>query len=685
MTAQSEVERQIEFTDAVIETMIDGVAVCHGIDRPPHVRFTIWNPAMAALTGYSIDEINRLGWYQTVYVDPAVQERARQRMERMRQGEDLMREEWVITRKDGTHRTVEISTRVVHRESVAVHVMAVMRDVSERKQRESEMLAMRHSLAATLDAMPDLVFEVDGDGRYHDFHSPRADLLIAPPAELIGRTVEEVLPAGAAAVCMNALREAEVCGRSHGRQYELTLPQGHLWFELSIARKPAAPGAGARFIAIARDITARKRAEEALRANEMQLQRILESTADGILAVDCEGRVIRTNRRFAELWRIPQDLLDRKDDAALLAHVMDQLVDPQAFAQKVRSLYASDAEETDTVDFRDGRVFKRFTAPLMLEGALVGRVWSFRDVTASRRAVAALADSHQLLQTIIDTAPVRVFWKDVHLQYLGCNPAFARDAGMPGPADVIGKNDHQLAWREQADRYRADDRQVMESGVARIAYEEPQTLQDGKAIWLRTSKVPLRDQHGRIIGVLGIYEDYTAYRQAEDALRRSESRSTTLAALLRNMCDNVPDLIWMKDLDKRYLFANKSMCSELLCAVDTAEPVGKTDLFFAERQRAGHPGDPRWHTFGECCQDSDDVTLRNDAPSVFEEHGYVRGRYVYYEVCKAPFRNEQGEVIGVVGSARDVTARRQAESELQQYREGLEKLVQQRTAELVAT
>jgi PAS domain S-box-containing protein len=240
-----------------------------------------------------------------------------------------------------------------------IHVMAVMRDISERRRRESEVQAARKQLAATLDAIPDLLFEVDLAGRYLDFPSPREDLLAIPPEKLIGHTVSEILPQAAAATCLAALREANEQGRSHGKRIELSVPRGLHWFELSVARKPVGPGEAPRFIVISRDITKRRRMEEALRDSEIQLQRIIGATADGMFAVDRDGKVMRTNRRFAEPWRIPQELINRKDDAALLKHVVDQLVDPGVFLQKVRAPYSSDAEHTDTVAFKDGRTFER--------------------------------------------------------------------------------------------------------------------------------------------------------------------------------------------------------------------------------------------------------------------------------------------------------------------------------------
>lgn len=137
-------------------------------------------------------------------------------------------------------------------------------------------------------------------------------------------------------------------------------------------------------------------------------------------------------------------------------------------------------------------------------------------VDQASKAVGAQRGPGSLLGSIIENAPIRVFWKDENLRYMGCNTAFARDAGMESPEDVVGKDDFQLIWRDQAELYRADDRRIMESGNPKLDYEEPQTTKGGKTVWLRTSKVPLQDADGKVFGVLGIYEDITERKKAED-------------------------------------------------------------------------------------------------------------------------------------------------------------------------
>jgi len=129
----------------------------------------------------------------------------------------------------------------------------------------------------------------------------------------------------------------------------------------------------------------RTRAHEGLCESEEALRAVLDSTADGILAVDAKGRVILANKRFARMWRIPPDLMESGEDEELLSFVLNQLTDPEGFLARVRELYQSFEDDFDTLYFRDGRVFERYSQPLVKGEKLAGRVWSFRDITERGR------------------------------------------------------------------------------------------------------------------------------------------------------------------------------------------------------------------------------------------------------------------------------------------------------------
>lgn len=149
--------------------------------------------------------------------------------------------------------------------------------------------------------------------------------------------------------------------------------------------------------------------------------------------------------------------------------------------------------------------------------------------------------SLQMLPLIMNNIPQAVFWKDRNLVYLGCNKAFAEDAGLSSPEEIIGKTDFELPWKAQAELYRADDRRVLESGETKLNYEEPQTSPTGSTIWLRTSKIPVHED-GKVVAILGMYEDVTAHKQAElDLLLRDRALASSLnAVIILNFSDNKP-------------------------------------------------------------------------------------------------------------------------------------------------
>jgi PAS domain S-box-containing protein len=188
------------------------------------------------------------------------------------------------------------------------------------------------------------------------------------------------------------VRDKEVLLRRHnGGQFWAQMTAAITWFK------------DERVILVGvRDITDQKQAAQALRQSVSLLRSTLESTCDGLLVVDAAGRIVDFNQRFAELWRLPQAILDSGEDQQALDFVLDQLKDPQGFLAKVRQFYDQpEADGFDILEFKDGRVFERYSQPQRIEGRPVGRVWSFRDVTERQRAEAQLARSREQLRALV--------------------------------------------------------------------------------------------------------------------------------------------------------------------------------------------------------------------------------------------------------------------------------------------
>jgi len=174
-------------------------------------------------------------------------------------------------------------------------------------------------------------------------------------------------------------------------------------------------------------------------------------------------------------------------------------------------------------------------------------------------------------------------------------------------------------------------------------------------------KQTIKNQQG---SRLVIIRDISVQVQRQEEMLAMEQRYRHMFTMFRLMADNMSDMLWAKNLENEYIFTNKAICEKLLHATDTNEPIGKTDLFFAERERSKHPERPDWHTFGEIRNNSDLEVIRSKKPEHFDEFGNVKGRFLFLDVRKAPIFDEDGTMIGVVGSARDVTAQKKSVSEI---------------------
>ncbi|MHB8840005.1 MAG: PAS domain S-box protein, partial [Gemmatimonadaceae bacterium] len=277
-----------------------------------------------------------------------------------------------------------------------------------------------------------------------------------------------------------------------------------------------------------RNIREREAAEEARGATESELRAVLDSAADGLLAVDGQGRVLHANQRFYELWRIPPALAASRDDRALLDCVLGQLVDPAQFIARVEALYHSEAEDSDVLQFKDGRTFERYSVAMWHDGERVGRVWSFRDVTARQRADAEAKRSQAILQSVADGTTDAVFVKDLRGLYLMCNSAACGFVGKSRD-EVLGHDDTALFGADEARAIMDADREILRAGVTRT-YEERATCA-GKFRTFSATKGPLRDEQGRVVGLFGISRDITARRSAEEALKE---RNRFVEALLEH-------------------------------------------------------------------------------------------------------------------------------------------------------
>ncbi len=244
-----------------------------------------------------------------------------------------------------------------------------------------------------VEGTPDLITQVSADGRFLFVNHAALEIYGLAPEECIGRLAFDFIHPEdrvTTEIAFQAWRKGGMKAFTHeNRMIGIDGRIHHLAW--CIRSEHDGNGNISGFASTGRDITERKKIEDLLLQSEVELKGILDATADGILAVDSHGKLIKTSRQFANLWRIPQSLMDTGDDQKLLNFVLEQLSEPEAFLKKVQELYCSIHKDVDTVSFKDGRVFERYSSPLIKEGSQIGRVWSFRDVTDRKRLEAEKA------------------------------------------------------------------------------------------------------------------------------------------------------------------------------------------------------------------------------------------------------------------------------------------------------
>jgi len=528
-----------------------------------------------------------------------------------------------------------VDARVAELEEAEVRYRAALEGLRESEARYRGLV----------DESRDCVWRVDARGRFTFVSSAVEAMCGYRPEELIGRPFEIVV----------AQTDVSKAAESFKRRLEGALPEEGVTLELLHRRRDGTEfvgetrtkpicGSHAELVeleGITRDITDRKEVQAALRENEASLRAILESTADGILVVNDEGHATHFNRRFARMWRIPADLLGTRDDARLLDYVLDQLVHPEAFRAKVRSLYRSSREDFDTIRFRDGRVFERFSCPLVRDEQVTGRVWSFRDVTDRVCAEEKLRDGEAKFSGIVHAVTDHISMVDGDL-----NIVWANDVAMDlfGP-DLVGRKCYETYHRRRTRCPSCVVKKVFADGE--IHHHETEVVRADGTIchfWC-TASIAERDANGRPKTVIEVSRDVTDRRRAAEALK-SQVR------LWQTMINSTPDLVILKDRELTFQAVNEAFCQ--FVGRPEEEVIGKTDFDLFPTDEA-------------------EFFRRGDLDVIERRHPLMQDEVItgpegkrWMSVAKTPVLNDAEECVGVLIAIRDVTARKRAEQELRE-------------------
>lgn len=389
-------------------------------------------------------------------------------------------------------------------------VIGVALDITDRKAIEKELEKSVSLLRATLDSTADGILAMDPDGKIVAFNKRFLEMWRIPEITAASKHRDELL-----AFVIDQLKDpgnfVRIAMRSYAREAEesydiLEFKDGRIFERYSRPQKVGEKVVG-RVLSF-RDITARKRTDEEIEKSLSLLRATLDATTDGILVVDENGKMVNFNRKFTEMWRIPDSIAASRDDNKALAWVLDQVKDPERFVKKVKELYAQpESKSYDWLEFKDGRIFERYSQPQKVGGKTVGRVWSFRDVTDRRLMEFTLKRQARTFDHIFDSVVVT----DMDGRIVDWNRGSARMFGY-AKEEVLGKTPALLHRAEESAELTGKMLEVMRH-EGRWTGEMFFARKDGSQGVSETLVVPLPDEYGRPIGAILVNRDITELKQ----------------------------------------------------------------------------------------------------------------------------------------------------------------------------
>ena len=538
-------------------------------------------------------------------------------------------------------------------------MVAAFEDITERKQAEMALKEREVKYRRLYNETPVLLHSISRDGTLVEVNDYWLKTLQYERHEVIGRKVTDFYTPESRKYAEESVQPAFFRdGIIQDISFQFIKKNGEVIEALlSATGERDAGGRIVRSQAVIEDVTERKRAEAELRESEEKFSKIFQKAPLLITLTDVgTGRFFDVNERFLEVSGYTRDEVLGRTSVEIgwsskeeRARMVKDLRDRGGVAGMELSLRRKDGKE----------VICLFHGERITVGGAERLLGIAQDITERKRAERQLAESQTMLRNVIDAIPVRVFWKDRESRYLGCNMLFAQDAGRPDPDTLLGEDDFTMAWAEQAESYRADDSEVMRTGIPKINYEEPQTTPTGDRIWLRTSKIPLRDEGGAIYGVLGTYEDITERKRTESALRESEEQYRRLVQAANSVIltwDTTGNILFMNEFGERFFGYGRE------------ELIGRNVVgtIVPEQETSGRD----LARLMQEIQKAPDQFMDNENENITKD-----GTRVWIRWANKAITDQQGNLVGILSVGNDITRRKRAEEALQRSERMLQTII----------
>ncbi|PVV84446.1 PAS domain S-box protein [Dehalogenimonas alkenigignens] len=414
-------------------------------------------------------------------------------------------------RRDGSHFPMLLSASPLDMGDLSRGIVFTAMDISERKAAEEAIRLSEQKYRLLFNSSNDAVLFHDEQGRFIEVNDRACQILGYRRDELLGMTVADI-DDPAVILDSGVVEQMAACGSVVFEQVHVAKDGRRIPVEIS--SRQIQLGGRQMVLSVARDITERKKAEAELRRSMSLLAATLEATADGILVVGLDGKVQRYSSRFAKMWGIPKSLLAKGDDNALLDNVLSQLAEPQQFLDKVHELYAHPSRSSfDTLLFKDGRVFERYSRPQKIGEQIVGRVWSFRDVTQHQTMEDRLLRAAEEWRATFDAISTPVSIQDRDFKILRVNKAYAESLNTTAE-ELIGKTCFEVSHGTGEPVENCPHLRTLDSGQP----AEVEIHNAAKGTYTVVSTYPMFGPAGEVVATVHIAQDITERKKMQEKL-----------------------------------------------------------------------------------------------------------------------------------------------------------------------
>lgn len=390
-----------------------------------------------------------------------------------------------------------------------------------------------------------------------------------------------------------------------------------------------------------------KKSMAAHKLKEANYSYVIENIGEGVGIADTNERFVFANAATEKIFGVGKGELNGVR--------LDKFFTKESFdfilTQTKERLAGKATEYESEIILKDGtkKNILITAAPQFENDTVIGTFAIFRDITEIKKAQETIKHERNLLRTIIDNLPDAVYVKDIKCRKIIANPTDVRNQGAESEKDVIGKTDYDVFPKESADAFFADDQLVLQSGQPVLNREEFFIDAQDQKHWLLTSKVPIKNEKGEVIGLVGVGRDITKQKIAEETVKYERN-------LLRTLIDNLPDAVYVKDKDFRKIIANTTEV-KFMGFESEEEVIGKSDYEVYTKEVADS-------SFVD-----DQYVFTSGQPQLNKEGFFIDkfNKKHWTLNSKVPIRDEEGNIIGLVGVGKDITDRKDEEFRLKLF------------------